>query len=73
MAANVGYSIGWIYPEQCSDAAKVFSSIYLFIGAVMLLAALAVAVDAFIEGKHAPMAIALFCLAQSRFFLRSEI
>lgn len=40
MAVNVGYSIGWGYPGEDSDGSRVFSTIYVLIGASAVAASL---------------------------------
>jgi hypothetical protein len=40
MAVNVGYSIGWGYPVENSDASRVFSTFYVLIGASAVAASL---------------------------------
>jgi hypothetical protein len=40
MAVNVGYSIGWGYPSENSDASRVFSTFYVLTGASAVAASL---------------------------------
>lgn len=40
MAVNVGYSIGWGYPNENSDASRVFSTFYVLTGASAVAASL---------------------------------
>jgi hypothetical protein len=40
MAVNVGYSIGWGYPVENSDGSRVFSTIFVLVGASAVAASL---------------------------------
>ena len=41
MAVNVGYSIGWGYPNEINDITRIFSTGYVLIGASIVAASLA--------------------------------
>lgn len=40
MAVNVGYSIGWGYPIEISEGARLFSTVYVLVGASAVAASL---------------------------------
>lgn len=41
MAVNVGYSIGWGYPNEIDDITRLFSTAYILVGASVVAASLA--------------------------------
>jgi hypothetical protein len=59
MAVNVGYSIGWGYPNEIDDITRLFSTAYVLVGASVVAASLAFFASSIISASKEWYATAL--------------